>query len=113
MHMTTYGMHSFQWVTAEEAAKQIGSHQRVFVQGAAMTPHVLVEAMVERAEELRDVEVVHLHTEGSAPYSHPSHEASFRVNSFSSTGALRPPLMPTLYSILQTSTLGDIESEFL
>lgn len=43
-------------------------------------PHELVRAMVARAEELRDVEVVQLHTEGPAPYAEPQFSKSFRVN---------------------------------
>jgi acyl-CoA hydrolase len=36
----------------------------------------------ERASELRNVEVCHLHTEGEAPYANPELAASFHVNSF-------------------------------
>ncbi len=67
-------------VSAEEAVSRIGSGDRVFVHGAAATPLRLIEAMTARAPELRDVEVVHLHTEGPAPYALPEHAASFRVN---------------------------------
>src|SRR5690606_1556989 len=68
-------------VSAEEAVSTIASGQRVFIQGAAATPQRLVAAMTARARELRDVEIVHLHTEGPAPYAAPGLRGSFRVNS--------------------------------
>jgi acyl-CoA hydrolase len=74
--------HPFEWVTADEAVKHIGSNQRVFIQGAAMTPHVLVDEMIKRADELRNVEVVHAHTEGDAPYASKEYAKSFRLNGF-------------------------------
>lgn len=67
-------------VSAEQAVSTISSGHRVFVHSAAAAPRLLVEAMTARARELRDVEVVHLHTEGPAPYSKPEHAGRFRVN---------------------------------
>ena len=87
--MSNVSMHPFQWVTAEEAVKHIGSNQRVFVQGAAMTPTVLVEKLVARADELRNVELVHLHTEGDAPYMAENCRQSFHLNSFFLGGNVR------------------------
>jgi acyl-CoA hydrolase len=36
----------------------------------------------ERAAELKNVEICHLHTEGEAPYANPELAESFHVNSF-------------------------------
>lgn len=36
--------------------------------------------MVARADELKDIEIVHLHTEGPAPYADPKYRGTFRVN---------------------------------
>lgn len=44
----------------------------------AAVPTVLLEALVERASELRNVEIIHMHTEGAAPYLSPGMERSFR-----------------------------------
>ncbi len=68
-------------VTAEEAVSVIKSGDRVFVHSIAAAPRRLIEAMTARAPELRVVEVVHLHTEGEAPYAAPQLAKSFRVNS--------------------------------
>jgi len=67
-------------ISAAEAVATIASGQRVFVHSAAATPQVLLAALVERAGELRNVEIVQLHTEGPAPYAAPELAASFRVN---------------------------------
>jgi acyl-CoA hydrolase len=66
--------------TAEEAVSVIQSGNRVFIQSVAAAPRLLIEAMTARAPELRDVELVHLHTEGPAPYASPEMRGSFRVN---------------------------------
>ena len=70
------------FVSAAEALSIVKSGDRVFVHGVAAAPHVLIDALVARAPELRDVEIVHLHTEGDAPYAKPEMEGSFRVNAF-------------------------------
>lgn len=70
------------YVTAAEAVKVVQSGNRVYVQAAAATPSVLTRALAERASELREVEICHLHTEGEAPYANPELAASFHVNSF-------------------------------
>jgi len=70
------------YVTADEAVKVIKSNDRVYVQAAAATPTVLTKALANRAAELRNVEVCHLHTEGDAPYANPELAESFHVNSF-------------------------------
>jgi 4-hydroxybutyrate CoA-transferase len=65
-------------VDAAEAVAGIGSGQRIYLQCAAATPEVLLEALVDRAAELRDVEVVHLHCEGPGPHLAPEMAGHFR-----------------------------------
>ena len=77
------------YVSAEEAVGSIRSGDRVFIHGVAAAPQVLIEAMVARSGDLKDVELVHLHTEGRAPYSLPEHEGSFHVNAFFVGGNVR------------------------
>ncbi|WP_370003091.1 acetyl-CoA hydrolase/transferase family protein [Winogradskyella sp.] len=67
---------------AEEAVKIIKSNDRVYIQAAAAAPQRLINAMSARHEELRNVEICQLHTEGSAPYANPEFAKSFHVNSF-------------------------------
>ena len=70
------------YVTAAEAVQVVKSDNRVYVQAAAATPTVLTKALAERAGELRNVEICHLHTEGETPYANPEFSDSFHVNSF-------------------------------
>ena len=68
-------------VSAEEAVKVIKSNDRIYIQAAASASQILINAMSARHEELRGVEVCHLHTEGDAPYADPKYKDSFHVNS--------------------------------
>ncbi len=68
--------------TPEQAVSAIQSGNRVFIHSVAQTPHVLINAMVARADELKDVEVCHMHTEGPLPYLDINYRESFRPNSF-------------------------------
>lgn len=70
------------YVSASEAVKIVKSGDRIYVQAAAATPTVLTKALAERASELENVEICHLHTEGEAPYANPQLAKSFHVNSF-------------------------------
>lgn len=81
-----------QIITADEAVKAIRSGDRVFVHGVAAAPQSLIHAMVGRASELSGVEIVHLHTEGPAPYADPEFKESFRVNAFFVGSNVRPAI---------------------
>ena len=65
-------------VSPGDAVAGIRSGQRIYLQCAAATPEVLLEALVDRAPELQDVEVVHLHCEGPGPHLAPSMAGHFR-----------------------------------
>lgn len=70
------------YTSAAEAVKLIQSGDRILVQAAAATPQTLLKAMVGRASELRDVEIVHLHTEGYIDYTLPEYADSFKTSCF-------------------------------
>ena len=65
---------------AAAAVASVRSGDRVFVHGGAAVPRALVAALVARgrAGELREVELVHLHTLGPAPYAAPELAGAFR-----------------------------------
>ncbi|MDE3068859.1 MAG: GNAT family N-acetyltransferase [Verrucomicrobiota bacterium] len=71
-----------QILTADEAVKKIQPGQRIFLGSGAAEPLQLVNALVKRATELPDTEIVHLLTFGPAPYAHRELAPYFRVNSF-------------------------------
>ena len=56
------------YVSAVEALSHVQSGQRLYLHGGAATPRALVEGLMLRAPGVRDVEIVHLHTEAPAPY---------------------------------------------
>ncbi len=66
--------------TAAEAVAGIRSGERVYIGGGCAVPHGLVEALTARADELTDVEIIHILTVGPAPYAAPEMEGHFRCN---------------------------------
>ena len=69
-------------VTAEKALTVVKSGQRVFIHTGCAKPEELVKALTSRGPELRDVEVMHMATEGGAGYTQPEFEGHFRHNGF-------------------------------
>ncbi|ARN77694.1 4-hydroxybutyrate CoA-transferase [Nonlabens spongiae] len=67
--------------TPEQAAAYVSSGDRVFIQGAAMTPDALIDALASRHKELNDVELISIHTEKIAPYTQEPYKKAFKVNS--------------------------------
>jgi acyl-CoA hydrolase len=65
-------------VSPEEAVAEIRSRDQIYLQCAAATPSVLLDALVARAPELFDVSMVHLHTEGPGPHMAPEMAPHFR-----------------------------------
>ncbi|MEM7551612.1 MAG: acetyl-CoA hydrolase/transferase C-terminal domain-containing protein [Bacteroidota bacterium] len=65
--------------SALEAVSSIQSGDNVFLHTAGAAPTVLIEAMVSRADELRDVKIYQMHTEGPAPYADEKYKDSFLV----------------------------------
>jgi 4-hydroxybutyrate CoA-transferase len=65
-------------VSPAQAVAGIRSGEQVYVHCAAATPSVLLDALVTRASELRDVGMIHLHIEGPGPHLVPEMAAHFR-----------------------------------
>jgi acyl-CoA hydrolase len=69
-----------QLVSAEAALNAVQSGHRIYLHSVAAAPQTLIAELVRQAPRLRDVEIVHLHTEGPAPYADPHYAENFRVN---------------------------------
>jgi len=69
-------------VTAHEAVSHIQPGQSVFLGTGCATPVELVKALVGRARELTDIEIIQLLTRGDAPYATKELANCFPVNSF-------------------------------
>jgi acyl-CoA hydrolase len=65
-------------VSPADAVSGIQSGQQVYLQCAAATPSVLLDALVARAPELQNVGMIHLHTEGPGPHLAPEMASHFR-----------------------------------
>jgi len=65
---------------AEDVVKFIKSGMRVFLTGNCSTPHKVLEALVQYAPNLQDVEICQALTVGPADYVGPEMEGHIRVN---------------------------------
>jgi len=65
-------------MSAAQALEAVKSGDRVWIQSGCGTPSVLVDALVARANELRNVEIIHMKTLGAADYTRPEYEGHFR-----------------------------------
>jgi 4-hydroxybutyrate CoA-transferase len=66
--------------TPEEGLRCVQSGMRVYIQPGCAEPETLVEALMHRAPDVYDVEIVHMMTLGAAPYVAPEMAGHFRHN---------------------------------
>ncbi len=77
------------YTTLEAALAPIGSGNRIFVQGSAATPLVLLEGLVARHQELKKVELLSISTFGSLKIAEPVYRDSFFFNTLFVSANLR------------------------
>ena len=99
-------------VSAAEAVSVIQSGQRVYVHQGCAEPEPLVEAMTARADELRNVEVVHMAMMGSAPYAQAQFKDNFRHNALFIGANVREAVQQRRADYIPIF-LGEIEGLFL
>lgn len=70
-------------MSAEQAVSVVASGNRVFVHGCAATPMLLLDAMAKHGQlnKLKNIETIHIHTEGVLPHLKPECKEIFRDNS--------------------------------
>jgi len=76
-------------MTASDAVRCVESGMRVYIHPGCAEPEALVEALMERAPFVRDVEIIHLMTMGKAPYVAPEMVGHFRHNAMFIGGNVR------------------------
>lgn len=65
---------------ADSALASIQSGNRVYLGGGAGVPKELINGLIRRASDLRDVELTHILTFADAPYVEPQYQDAIRVN---------------------------------
>ncbi|MFN5417523.1 MAG: acetyl-CoA hydrolase/transferase family protein [Flavobacteriia bacterium] len=68
--------------SAQVALKVVKSLDHVFIHSVASVPFALIEELVNRHEELNDVSIYSIHTEGLAKYSDIKFQKSFKIKPF-------------------------------
>jgi 4-hydroxybutyrate CoA-transferase len=76
-------------VRVSEAIASIQSGHSLYIHSVAAAPQTLIHELVRQAERLRNVRIIHLHTEGPAPYADPAYAESFRVTCLFIGGNMR------------------------
>ena len=69
------------YITAAEAVKHVQSGHRVFIHGSAATPTPLIDALLQRAGEIENVELVAISTFGDINWKTDAIKKSFYLNS--------------------------------
>jgi acyl-CoA hydrolase len=75
--------------TAEEALAVVQPGNRIYVQGSAQTPTVLLKALETHAHRLRDVELVFITVYGDVCVDKPEYEGIFHINSMFVSTSIR------------------------
>ncbi len=70
-----------EYVSAEEAVSIIKSGDRVFLHGSAATPIFLINKLLDRYQELKNVELVSISTLGDIDFGNTKYSGSFYINS--------------------------------
>jgi len=68
-------------VSAQEAVSVVKSNDRVFFQGAAMTPNLLIDSLCARYHELKNIEIIRIHLPGEAKYTTLHYSETFHLAS--------------------------------
>ena len=74
-------LNNLTYISAREAVSKIQSGQNIFVHGSAATPLNLLQALSERASELKNVEIISISTLGKFNLPDPKYKGSFYFNS--------------------------------
>jgi len=69
--------------------KIIPNGGRVFISGGACVPFTLINDLLSKAEDFKDVEICHMHTLGPTPWTDLEYEGHFRTNTFFMSPSIR------------------------
>lgn len=87
--------------TVADAVAAIASNSRVFVHAGAATPTALIEGVVARAGELKNVEFTHLpQLVGNVPFMDTKYRGTFSVSTFFVGSNMRPVFEPGMFDYI-------------
>ena len=72
-------MSHYNSVSASKALEIVKPGDKVYIHAASAAPQLLIEALVEKAPNLKDVSIYHLHTDAPAKYANPEYKGIFEV----------------------------------
>jgi len=83
-----------QYISASEAVMAVNSHDHIHISSAAQIPHILIEALAERAScgDVKDIHFHHSYSEGLALYADERFEGVFFDETFFVGPAIRPAM---------------------
>lgn len=64
---------------ADTLLEDLSGDHRVFIQGSAATPHLLIDALIKKVDSVGYIEIVHLHTHGIPKYAKKEYKSKFKV----------------------------------
>ncbi len=76
----TIMIHSYQYVSAEEALSVVQSGHRIYIHGSACTPLFMFRKLAEQSDRLKDVELVFITVQGDIEVDKPKYKDSFHIN---------------------------------
>lgn len=74
----------------DDALNFIKDGDKIFLHGAAATPHTLIKGLVDVLPNYKDLEVMHLHTHGKAEYASDKFKDNIKVTNLFVGGNIRP-----------------------
>lgn len=86
--------------SAVEAVAAVASNTRVFVHGGAATPIRLLQGVVDRVDELQNVEFTHMHLIGKVPFLDKKYRGHFKTSAFFVGANQRPVFEPGLFDYI-------------
>lgn len=63
----------------ETIFQDVQSGQRLFIHGGAATPFKLIQDLLQQSHRLNNIEIIHLHTMGDAPYADKKYALNFKI----------------------------------
>src|SRR5262245_35414643 len=97
--------------TPERAVEVVHPGDRVYLHAGCATPQTLIEALLDRASSLRNVEIIHMLTFGRADCTRPEYAGRFRHNGLFLGGNVREAVAAGRADYTPIS-LSDIEPLF-